>query len=1622
MAGLIAPHFLMKSFRSTWIHSTATCLFIALWAAGSLAAQVSTIPVPALPANARLALCGDSITEQRLYTKYVEIYLKACAGRNDLSVFQFGWGGENADQFINRINRGDLDAFVPTAVTYLYGANDGASMAWQSWMEIMWTGRNNGILSALAAKYPAAGSNTVMCSPTYFDLNGSGVEPSVSNDTLGRFRDLSLTMAQGNGKGYADVRQRMMESGLAARAALGTGFRFGGNDGVHAGPNGQLMIAHEILTALSCDGAIATIHVDMSGSASASAGHTIVSSSGGAVTVDSTRYPFCYNYDGSTAADRMGTILPYLPFSQNLNRFMLVVSNLGQPFANVTWGNATRTFTREQLSAGVNLAEQFTSTPFDSAFSNLMGLIETKQIKERDMIKAAGSATASTKGWTDADVTARNQLDADVAAAITAVRHTITVAPAASGEVVPAVSSASANGTVGSAFSYQVSASNSPASYGATNLPAGLTINATSGLVSGTPTAAGTTQATISATNASGTGSGTLTITVAAATPTPVVTSALTASGTAGSAFSYQIATTNSPIKYYATGLPSGLNLNSTTGLISGIPAAAGTTSVLISAENAGGNGAAVTLALTIAAAGSGGGGGAAVLPLDSRIIFLGDSITAFPTMNSFVNWSLAYSQGRYYPEPGFNKGAGGETSANMLSRINDVTSQIRSGRTVVVVLAGANTDAGGATVTQTNLRAIYDAIIAAGGTVAGVPTLPFKDAGMNTYANAVADWVRAQPDIAVVDTTGFDPATMKNDNTHPNLIGGEFLGRKVAETLRSLISGSSILDVTQNNLHPNPTFAGAVSGSGTGWTGTKATGLNISRPWGTSVWTLSKSTLTDGRPAQQASITNAPDAHIINLSFDCPINGQAGELFEGWAELEISGAGLVAIQLAHEGHIWEVYDTAECVTPDGPIVLRTSPTALAAAKSTATWTVSLRVAAGATITAKIGAAMSRKAIESGASSFTISGTPVTTAQVGEAYAGFAVSAVGGTSPYTYSLGSGSLPPGLTLNTGTGAVSGTPTTAGTYSGIVLRATDAASATADLATFQIVVAPPGAPANTSLPAISGVPTTGQTISVSNGTWTNSPTGFTYQWQRAGGNISGATLTSYTLAFEDEGTTLSCEVLAANPYGSTMAETAAFGPVQPAPSGQPAVILFDDFSQPNADTGTHSPFNVYATRIWNGAVGGGGLSPTNGTSPGNTVAGTNLPGGTWQFGGGAHWDWDAVEVGNLNGYGASSLKLVGGSAPVPYLSLKNNENVAITLGSYNTGGLLTVSVNVAPSGNDAYIGFDSALNVANNFSGLKLDTNGGLTLIVDGSQVGSSVAFTGTFEKAVARALTFTVNTSTGALSGVAVQGSSSTYAFSTAAFTSARTPYFAFYVPGGQAAQYAGLQISWTPGVPATPSGLSAGPGPIAGQIALAWIAVSGATGYVIQRSALPDSGFATIATGTDPAYTDSGLAAAQTYYYRVSATSSGGASAYGSVSSADPYIPPTFEGWTYLHFGPDPDPDVAADDGCPAGDGLPNLLKYALDLDPWTPSTFDPRLDQSGGAWRFEFERPASRPDLIYAVETSPSLAADSWSSDGVNLQKLSGTDPETWSASCADTGQQRLFFRLKVARAPAAP
>jgi C1A family cysteine protease len=157
----------------------------------------------------------------------------------------------------------------------------------------------------------------------------------------------------------------------------------------------------------------------------------------------------------------------------------------------------------------------------------------------------------------------------------------------------PVITSATtASGSVGRAFTFSVIAS-SATNFSATGLPGGLIIASASGVISGTPTAAGTFVVNLSARSSAGTGTGVLTLTIAPGgiVVPPGITSPSGATGTVGVAFSYTITASNSPTSFGAVGLPRGLSFNSASGVIAGVPTESGNFAVNLSADNAGGTG-----------------------------------------------------------------------------------------------------------------------------------------------------------------------------------------------------------------------------------------------------------------------------------------------------------------------------------------------------------------------------------------------------------------------------------------------------------------------------------------------------------------------------------------------------------------------------------------------------------------------------------------------------------------------------------------------------------------------------------------------------------------------------------------------------------------------------------------------------------------------------------------------------------------------------------------------------------------------------------------------------------------------------------------------------------------------
>lgn len=580
-----------------------------------LSVEPDTIPLKNLPQNSRLAIWGDSITEVTLYPRYVEMYLLASAGRKDIKVCTFGHSGETLSGMLSR--QSDLQAFKPTIVSFNYGMNDtqysvytdekGANFD-KTMRSVLAMLTDKGIKQRIVAGPGAVDDNFFREKPEDFfrAAKAEGLTPAqAQNATLRRFRDLGRTAALDTGSACADIHNRMIESYTLAKKVLGPKYGLGVGGSVHPSANGHFLMAYEILKALNCNGEIGSIDIDMKGDARVSAGHSIVSSSGGVAVLDSSKYPFCYNYDPFTSkdVDSVASIVPYVPFSQNLNRLILKVTNLGANSANVTWGSQTKSFTRDQLAKGINLAEQFSHTPFDSTFAHVMAAILEKQNFENYMIKGTSNYNGNDNGGNIDDnmIAVQAQKDSAVKTLLVPVRHSIAIVPTGASEAVSPVITGTmmAYATSGQAFTYQISALLTPSSFAATGLPKGLNVNSATGEITGISREVGVSSISLAATNSHGTGAGTLTLVVTAPLPDrPSVTSPMTASGTVGVPFTYQITATNAPTHYFATSpgakgtvpptssLPAGLTYDMATGLLSGTPKAAGTYPIQLAAMN----------------------------------------------------------------------------------------------------------------------------------------------------------------------------------------------------------------------------------------------------------------------------------------------------------------------------------------------------------------------------------------------------------------------------------------------------------------------------------------------------------------------------------------------------------------------------------------------------------------------------------------------------------------------------------------------------------------------------------------------------------------------------------------------------------------------------------------------------------------------------------------------------------------------------------------------------------------------------------------------------------------------------------------------------------------------------
>jgi len=346
----------------------------------------------------KVAIIGDSITEQKQYSVFMEEYLLACKPVQGIHTMQFGWGGEQASGFKARMEN-DCFRFHPTAATTCYGMNDGHYGPQTPENAKVYHDNQTATVEGMkkaGVRLIVIGSPGCVDSYTFrhdkkdsSDKLSEGAE--MYNKTLGSERDIAKQVAEEQGVIFADVFDPMVEVMTKAKAKYGNKYAVAGGDGVHPGANGHLVMAYAFLKALGCDGNIGKITVDMAGGkAEATDGHKILSSSNGSVEIESTRYPFCF-LAGKTAkledSNNPRGVLPFFPFNQDLNRLTLVVTGAGSAKVKVTWGTESKEFDAAELAKGINLAAEFLDNPFVEPFKKVDAAVRAQQNFETPMIK-----------------------------------------------------------------------------------------------------------------------------------------------------------------------------------------------------------------------------------------------------------------------------------------------------------------------------------------------------------------------------------------------------------------------------------------------------------------------------------------------------------------------------------------------------------------------------------------------------------------------------------------------------------------------------------------------------------------------------------------------------------------------------------------------------------------------------------------------------------------------------------------------------------------------------------------------------------------------------------------------------------------------------------------------------------------------------------------------------------------------------------------------------------------------------------------------------------------------------------------------------------------------------------
>jgi lysophospholipase L1-like esterase len=333
-----------------WIRRSALVALAALLAvAGAMPAADAPAKQFFFKEGDRIVMIGDSITEQHLYSNFVEMWTVSRFPSWKLTFRNVGIGGDTSPGGNGRFKR-DVLAFNPTAMTVDFGMNDGG---YGGFNEGRYQNYVRG-LQGMADQARQAGIRVAWITPQPIERREPGPQLTAYNTTLEKFSAGVKDIAHKNGGLFVDQFHPYLTVMDKARGQDSKVVIMGG-DPVHPGAPGQAVMAAAILKGLNFPRLVSKVAIDVAASKVTGTENCKVE---GLVTKEKHGLLF-KRHDESLPffPEEAKSILKWAPLLDDMNHYGLQVKGL-QPgrYEVRLGGKKVAEYTAEELAAGVNLA------------------------------------------------------------------------------------------------------------------------------------------------------------------------------------------------------------------------------------------------------------------------------------------------------------------------------------------------------------------------------------------------------------------------------------------------------------------------------------------------------------------------------------------------------------------------------------------------------------------------------------------------------------------------------------------------------------------------------------------------------------------------------------------------------------------------------------------------------------------------------------------------------------------------------------------------------------------------------------------------------------------------------------------------------------------------------------------------------------------------------------------------------------------------------------------------------------------------------------------------------------------------------------------------------------------